>query len=216
MILLSGCEKGGVGKSNIAGNLGVYGTIRAIDTVILDADPMATTTKYIDRRNALNLPTVHCVQKTGDVFATAKDLAKRYQLVIIDAGGRDSKELRTAMVAADRMMIPMQASQADLETLPYMDELLGLTRTMNPHLEAFVVLSRAPTNPMINEVAEAREPLDQFDSFKLATTIIRERKIYRDGWLQGRGVVEMKNSKARAEIQLLAAEMFPHLVGVRK
>jgi chromosome partitioning protein len=215
MILLSGCEKGGVGKSNIGGNLGVYSTQKGVDTVILDADPMATITKFIARRNALGLPTVHSVQKTGDVYATAKDLAQRYQLVIIDAGGRDSKELRTAMVAADRMMVPMQASQADLETLPHMDELLGLARTMNPHLEAFVVLSRAPTNPMINEVAEARELFVDFDSFQLARSIIRERKIYRDGWLQGRGVVELKNGKARAEIQLLAAEMFPHLVGAK-
>lgn len=212
MILLIGCEKGGAGKSNIGGNLGVWAALKGIDTIVLDADPQGSAAKFIARRNEAGLPVVHCVQKTGDVFATAKDLAQRYQLVIIDAGGRDSKELRTAMVAADRMIIPTQASQVDLETLPHLDELIGLAQGINPGLEAFAVLSRAPTNPVINEVADAKTLLVEFESFTMARSIIRDRKIYRDAWLQGKGVVEMGNSKARAEIQLLADEMFPHLL----
>lgn len=95
MILLIGCEKGGAGKSNIGGNLGVWAALKGVDTIVLDADPQGSAAKFIARRNEAGLPVVHCVQKTGDVFATAKDLAQRYQLVIIDAGGRDSKELRT-------------------------------------------------------------------------------------------------------------------------
>lgn len=212
MILLIGAEKGGVGKSNIGCNLAVWSALQGVDTILLDADPQATAAKFIARRNEAGLPAVHCVQKTGDVFATAKDLAKRYQLVIVDAGGRDSKELRTAMVAADRMLIPTQASQADLETLPHLDELIGLAKGINPTLEALAVLSRAPTNPVINEVADARTLLVEFEGFELARSIVRDRKIYRDAFLEGRGVVEMGNSKARAEIQLLAAEIFPDIV----
>jgi chromosome partitioning protein len=89
-------------------------------------DPQGTASKWIGRRNDVGLPVIHCAQKTGEVFATAKDLAKRYELVIIDAGGRDSKELRSAMMAADVMLMPIQASIADLETLEHMSEVIGM------------------------------------------------------------------------------------------
>ena len=95
---------------------------------------------------------VHCTQKTGDIYKTAVDLGQRYGFVIVDAGGRDSKELRTGMVAADKMFIPIRASQADLETLPHVDELVGLARGMNEALQVFALLSMAPSNPLINEV----------------------------------------------------------------
>ncbi|MBI2382324.1 MAG: AAA family ATPase [Gammaproteobacteria bacterium] len=211
MILLIGGEKGGTGKSTIATNLAVFLALRGVDVMLLDADPQGTASKWVERRNGAEAAAVHCAQKTGDVYATAMDLAKRYQVVIIDAGGRDSRELRTAMVAADRMIIPLKASQADLETLPHLDEVVGLAKGMNPSLVATAILSMAPTNPIINEVAEARDLLVQFEEIGLANGVVRERKIYRDAMYAGRGVVEMGNGKAKAEIQLLAQELFPGL-----
>jgi chromosome partitioning protein len=66
----------------------------------------------------------------------------------------------------------------------------------------------APSNPAIREVEDARELLSQFDQLELADTVIRDRKVYRDALLAGQGVVELGNSQARAEIQLLAQEFF--------
>jgi chromosome partitioning protein len=154
------------------------------------------------------VPSIPCVQKTGDVSSTLRDLARRYQVVIVDAGGRDSREMRSAMAVADLMLIPARASQADLETLPKVNELVSLARGLNPELEATAVLSMAPTNPTIREVQDARELFSQFDQLTLADTTICERKVYRDALLSGNGVVELGNSQARAEIQLLAQEFF--------
>ena len=44
-----------------------------------------------------------CAEKYGNVFDTVKDLATRYEYVLVDAGGRDSEELRTAMVVAHKL-----------------------------------------------------------------------------------------------------------------
>ena len=74
--------------------------------------------------------------------------------------------------------------------------------------QAFAVLSMAPSNPMINEVQEAQELLSESSDIGLAQNVIRDRKVYRDAMLSGRGVVEMTNSTAKAEIQLLADEIF--------
>ena len=209
MIILVGGEKGGTGKSTVATNLAVWLALEGRDVTILDADPQATAAKWVERRNALPLlPQVHCSQRSGDVFKTAKDLAERYQVVVIDAGGRDSKELRTAMVAAEVLYVPIRASQADLETLPHVNELVGLARSLNPALRAFALVSMGPSNPVITEIREAQELLADFTELELSPSIIRDRKVYRDALLEGKGVVEMHNPQAKAEIQLLAQEIF--------
>jgi chromosome partitioning protein len=209
-IILVGGEKGGTGKSNIACNLCVWLTQQGEDVMLLDADPQKTASLWVERRNAAEpaLPTIHNTQKTGEVYKTAIDLAKRYKWVVIDAGGRDSKELRTAMVAAHKMYVPIKASQADLETLPKIDELVGLARAMNPDLQVYAVISMAPTNPLINEVAEAQLLLAEFPEIKLSPNIIRDRKVYRDASPLGKGVMEMDNSTAKGEIAFLAEEVF--------
>lgn len=206
-IILIGGEKGGSGKSTTATNLAVYARLQGLDVMLLDADKQATATKFIARRNEAGYPEVHSAQKLGDIYRTAIDLAGRYQVVIIDAGGRDSRELRTGMVAADLVYVPIKASQADLETLPVVDELLSLSRGMNPSLRARALLCMAPTNERIREVQDAQALLAEFPDLPLSDCIIRERKIYRDALLLGRGVVEMRNSDARAEIQLLGQEV---------
>ena len=209
MILLIGAEKGGVGKSTIASNLAVHLAREGVDVVLLDTDTQATCARFVERRNeAAAVPELHCVQRTGDVAPALRDLATRYQVVIVDAGGRDSKELRTAASVADLMLTPVRASQADLETLPKVNELIGLAKGFNPALQAYAVLSMAPTNPVIREVDDARELLADFDQLQLADTVIRDRKVYRDALLAGRGVVELDNGQAKAEIQLLAQEFF--------
>lgn len=207
-IVLIGGEKGGTGKSTLATNLAVYLKLEGVDVLILDADKQATSSKWVDRRDAKELPSIPCAQKLGNIYSTVMDMSKRYKVIIIDAGGRDSPELRSAMVAADCLYLPFRASQADLETLPTVDELVTNARGMNPNLQAFAVLSQAPSNPMINEVSEAQELLATFPEIKLADSIIRERKVYRDALAEGKGVLEMSNSTAKAEIQLLAQEIF--------
>jgi chromosome partitioning protein len=209
MIVLIGGEKGGTGKSTVTTNLAAYLALEGKDVMLLDADPQATASRWVGRRHEEEgRPVVHSTEKSGDVYHTALDLARRYEYVLIDAGGRDSKELRTAMVAADVMYIPIRASQADLETLPHVNDLVGLARGMNPSLRALALLSMAPTNPVITEAQEAQELLADFEEIGLSGAILRDRKIYRDAMIEGLGVVEMDNGKARAEIQWLAQEVF--------
>ncbi|MBR8158631.1 AAA family ATPase [Burkholderia cenocepacia] len=209
MILLIAAEKGGVGKSTLATNLAVHLAHQGVDVVLLDTDGQATAARFVERRDEAGItPAVPCVQRTGDVASTLRDLAHRYQVVVVDAGGRDSREMRSAMAVANLLLVPTKASQADLETFSKVNELIGLARGLNPKLKAVALLSIAPTNPAIREVEDARELLADFDRLELADTIIRDRKVYRDALLVGKGVIELDNGQARAEIQLLAQEFF--------
>ncbi|NYZ70499.1 cobyrinic acid ac-diamide synthase, partial [Endozoicomonas sp. SM1973] len=50
--------------------------------------------------------------------------------------------------------------------------------------------------------------LKDYPEIELLSTVVGDRKAYRDAMSDGVGVVEMSNSKAKAEIQLLAQEIF--------
>jgi chromosome partitioning protein len=209
MILLLGGEKSGTGKSTIAVNLSVWLANAGIDVLLIDTDMQRTASHFIERRNQLGaLPTVHCTEKHGNVFDSVRDLSTRYEQIIIDAGGRDSEELRTAMVASHLLYCPLKASQPDIETSVHMNALTQLARSLNPQLQARLLLSMAPTNPVIHEAEQAQHVLTELPQFTLSNTIIRERKVYRDAMSDGRGVVEMNNDKATAEITALALEIY--------
>ena len=92
MILLIAAEKGGVGKSTLATNLAVHLAHKGVDVVLLDTDGQATAARFAERRDGAAItPAVPCVQRTGEVASTLRELARRYQVVVVDAGGRDSR-----------------------------------------------------------------------------------------------------------------------------
>ena len=209
MIVLLGGEKGGTGKSTLATNLAAWLAQQGCDVILVDTDVQRTAANWVDRRNLLSgVPVIHCAERHGNVFHALRDLGKRYEQVIVDAGGRDSEELRTALVAAHKVYVPLKASQPDLETSLHMNELIQLARGMNPDLEARVLICMAPTNPSIHEATEAQQLLTELSAFTPSVVTICERKVYRDAMTEGRGVSEMGNEKAKAEIEMLAKEIY--------
>ena len=209
MIILVGSQKGGCGKSTIAINLSAQLAQSNKDVVLVDADRQSTAARWVeDRSENSKLPKVHCVQKYDNIRDTLLDLSERYEYVIVDAAGRDSRELRTGMTAADILLIPFRPSQADLDTLPHIQEVIVQAKDLNPQLRVLGVLTMAPTNPVINEAKEAQEYLLDFPEVNLLDVTIRDRKVYRDAVSEGKGVVEMDNIKAKAEVNNLVTEIF--------
>ena len=150
------------------------------------------------------------MQRTGDVFRTAVDLAGRYQEVIIDAGGRDSRELRSSMLAAARVYMPARPSQLDLEAAIHVDELVKAASAsrLDGGPKAFAILTQCPTHHMNTESYGAQEYLSQYTSMQLATTRIAERKVFRDAMTSGLGVLELENKTAIDEINQFMKEVY--------
>lgn len=212
MIILIGAEKGGVGKTTIATNLCVALAHRGRDVLLLDADRQSSAASWVAERQlrAPEMPKVNCAQAFGkQLYGTIRDMAQRYEDVVIDAGGRDSVELRTAMTVAEVMYSPLRASAVDLWTVEHVDELVGLARALNPTLKAYALITMAPNNPRIMEAAAATDMLttENFSNLALATSRLHDRKPYRDAMCQGRGVVELADPKAKAEIETLIEEI---------
>jgi chromosome partitioning protein len=208
MIILIGSQKGGCGKSTIAINIAAELVLQGKDVVLVDSDRQGTAAHWISDRNShAEITTIHCIQKFDNIRDTLLDLDKRYDYVVVDTAGRDSRELRTGMTAADILLVPFRPSQPDLDTLPRLTEIMTEARDLNPRLKAIAMLTLAPTNPIINEINEAKDYLKDFPELNLMSTVVRDRKVYRDCMSEGRGVVEMTNPKAKEEIQSLVQEL---------
>jgi chromosome partitioning protein len=208
MILLIGSQKGGCGKSTLSVNIAAELTRQGRDVCLVDADRQGTASRWAQDRSDTELPNVHCVALYGRINAQLADLKQRYEFVIVDAAGRDSTELRTGLLAADTLLTPFRPSQPDLDTLSHLAEVVGAAKDLNESLICRAVLTLAPSNPMVNESSEAKEYLSEYPEFSLCKSIIKDRKAYRDTMGEGHGVVDWKDSKAKAEIQLLVQELF--------
>lgn len=198
MIVLIGSQKGGCGKSTIATNLASVAAQNGRDVVLIDSDSQSTSATWASDREETSKPPVPCVQKIGNITATAKELATKYDLVIIDSGGRDSQELRTGLLAADLLIAPFKPSQADLDTIFQLSDVIGQAKDFNANLDAVAVITMSPTHPANTEIQEARDYLSEH--ITVLDTLIYDRKAYRDALSMGMGVIEHTDPKAKTEI----------------
>ncbi|EIC27841.1 AAA family ATPase [Methylomicrobium album] len=213
MIVLIGGEKGGTGKTTLATNLAAMRALAGRDVLLIDTDPQGSANYWAQSRDEEKItPRVACVQKFGKgIPAEVKDLATRYDDIIIDAGGRDSVELRSSMVIAEKVYIPIQPSQFDIWTLGQMDELVETARGFNPGLQARVIISRSSTNPSVRESDQAGQLLvADFPNLDLADVTIRDRIAYRKAAKDGMAVSELspKDPKAAEEMETFYKEVY--------
>lgn len=97
MLVLVANEKGGVGKTTIAVNLAAMCVLAGKETLLVDTDKQESASAWAGVRHENEVePTVTCVAKTGKVGYDLAKLKEKFDVVIVDAGGRDSIEMRQA------------------------------------------------------------------------------------------------------------------------
>lgn len=200
MIVLVGGEKGGTGKSTVATTLAAMAQQRGRDVVLIDADVQKTSQTWAAERSERGqVERVVCFSKQGRSFmGDVEDLAGRYEDIVIDAGGRDSRELRSALVLCDCFLTPMQPSHADAWTLERLEELLDQVEALRGPLRGSVILSRAYADPRIPETEEAIALLSEYDLLDFAGIVLRERIAFRRALGLGLSVEEMSSPDEKA------------------
>lgn len=206
MIILVGSEKGGTGKTTISVNLAVMLAKNDLDVILVDTDKQPSASLFFQERDDNELqPRITCVQNFGKtIVKDALSLAEKYDVVIIDAGGRDSAELRFGLSVADQVIIPIQPTQLDLWTLDRMEELIIKARIHNPELKASVLLNMVSTNIGNTDAEEAAEVVKEYDEFKLLKSRIKERVPFHRSIRSGETVQEYKPKDKKAETEILA------------
>lgn len=212
-IVLFGGEKGGTGKTTLATNMAVMLALQGKDVLLLDTDRQGTASFWATVREETAIePRIACVQKFGKGLASqVRDLAERYDEIIIDAGGRDSMELRYALDVCHRAYIPVQPFQFDIWTIRQMDDLVEIAQGLNEKLQAYIVLNRVSTNPAVREDQETlaffRE--EGFQHLGMVSAVLRDRIALRKSARDGLSVIEWKqDKKATEEMNQLFSEVY--------
>ena len=212
MIVLIGGEKGGTGKTTLVTNMAAMAVNEGRDLIVVDTDKQASASAWSSLRDENeNVKRVPAIQKFGEKLGfDIKGLSEKYKDIIIDAGGQNSIELRSALTVARKIFIPVQAGQFDIWTLEVMNNLVTQARVFNTELEAYVVINRGPTNHTSTEVPEVVEVIDDFDQLQLARAVIHERIAFRKAAREGLCVSELskQDKKACLEIEELYKEIY--------
>jgi chromosome partitioning protein len=209
MILVVCCEKGGAGKSSLAQTLAVFLKRQDKDVLLVDADPQRTTADWAEDRAEADFPRIPCVEKLGNITADLKDLSARYDVVVVDCGGADSKAMRAALAISDRALIPFRPKRRDLKTAPKMSEIIEQAQALNPNLVVRAVVTQAPTLPsQASRIVSAKTLLKSLGLNPLEH-ITRNLNSWDDAEEAGGSVLEYEDEKAASD----AAAVFSEFLG---
>lgn len=219
MKILLAQTKGGVGKTTLAVNFAVERSRAGRDVLLVDADEQATAMDFTALRSeqlgtagytAIPLLYDHA-RKHDTLREQVPRMAPKYQDIIVDAGGRDTKSLRSAMTLVDVAVIPFQPRSFDIWTLSTVAELIEQAREANPRLRAVAILNFADPAGAGADNEAAAEALRDAPGIDFLDCPIGRRKAFANASAEGRGVCELKrpDPKACAEMAALVAAICP-------
>ncbi len=198
--------KGGTGKSTVAFNLALWILAQGRRALVADLDPQGTLSDVLEVREEEGYePTLDHVHSLQAV----EDQASGYDEVLIDVGASDMEALVAAAGAADRVLIPVPPSQADVwSTYRFVQRILELRGDrQSPDVLAF--LNRADTHQAVRETDEAFEALQQIAGIKVLKPRLKQRMAFRRSFSEGLSVQELEpRGKAASELESLAGQLF--------
>jgi chromosome partitioning protein len=137
-----------------------------------------------------------------------RQLAPKYDEIIIDVGGRDTGSLRAALTVAHTLLIPVQPRSFDIWAVDQVSELLKEAREINQDLRAVAILNAADAQGRDNQ--DAGEALKDIAGIEFLPIAVGRRKAFPNAAAGGRAVTEYlpRDVKAIAELQALLKEIY--------
>lgn len=202
MITVVGNLKGGTGKSTVVFNLALWLANNDRPVVLCDLDPQNTL------RDAVDVRVEEGYDPTVSVFGTIPKKANGN--VIIDIGLSDMDAARNALGRADRVIIPVTPSQADVwATQQFLGIIEESTRDSGSNPQVISFINRADTHPAATENAETHDVLQQIPGMDVLDEVLSQRMAFRRSFSEGLGVFELEpRGKAAMELNTLAARLY--------
>lgn len=193
-------QKGGAGKTTLAAHLAVALSQRGKRVAVVDIDPQGSLShwhKIREQRFGEGYTGLTFSSLSGwRVGSEVSRLRKSHDYVIIDSPPHTETEARTAIRAADLILIPVQPSPTDLwATKATLDLAHG------ERIPVRVVLNRLSANSKLGQTIAA-------ELTDLAKTSLGNRVAYAAALMEGRCATEIDpNCPASLEVKSLVKEV---------
>ncbi len=157
--VLVASSKGGVGKTTIATHLAAQAALDGHRTVLIDADPQRSSTRWAERRSDLETAVLPI---DGTRRNWQKLVPDDVQRTVIDApAGATVDSLESFLEYADTLVVPILPSTLDIDaTVPFLNAIAKHPRVRRGQLRVGLVGNRL--KPWTNASQQAVELLQQW------------------------------------------------------
>lgn len=205
-------QKGGAGKTTLATHLAGELAMQGSRVTLLDADPQGSALDWAQRRLQSGQGRLY------GVFGLARDtlhretpqIALQADYVVIDGPPRVAALARSALLAADLVLIPVQPSAYDVWATQEMVSLITEAQVFRPGLRAAFVINRRVVGTVIGREARAALADQPFPTLRAD---IAQRIAFADCVAAGKLVWEVSASGAAAREVAAFAQAVREVLG---
>jgi chromosome partitioning protein len=212
LTVLLGNQKGGVGKTTLATNLGAAAHLAGHRTIVLDLDPQGSATDWYAARREWSPLEGLTVSRCDRVLTLPRfrELTHGYDVAVIDGPPRLGDILRAAAVAADVVLVPLRPGAFDwwaaAETLTLLDSADAIREQLGraPARRMFVLNAAAERTRIAKAALEALGQVGE-----LAPVVIASRVVYASAATWGESVMTVTPVSREAVTRATAAAESP-------
>ena len=204
MILAVLNQKGGVGKTTLAVHIATALAHQAAKVLLVDADPQSSALDWAASRGLPPLFPVIGLPKPN-LHKEIPRHAANYDHVLIDGPPRVNELARSAILASDFVLIPVQPSPYDVWAAKEIVDLLSEASLFKETL-----IKRFAINRKIVNTAIGRDVVDALAGYEVPVlaSAVCQRVGFAESAAQGRTVLEIApHSAASSEIRALTSEI---------